>query len=165
MKLLDNQGRCVVSLESDFLTESHKVNEEIKQNGLPDDVKKMVLMYASCNEKPKSIMEKKTKPALIRQSIEPQAAEPRGIELDEESDEEEVVAQPIHIESLFLLTETTSIFAKSATLSSEICNHICPISYRSKDSFFLANRSTMVRPTFCQDFPKQTSDSSSAHTI
>ena len=30
LKLLDNEGRCTVSLESDFFNESHKVNEEAK---------------------------------------------------------------------------------------------------------------------------------------
>ena len=70
LKLLDNQGRCVVSLESDFLTESHKVDGEIKQSGLPDDVKKMVLMYASCNEKPKSIMEKLRKDGIVVETLQ-----------------------------------------------------------------------------------------------
>jgi hypothetical protein len=41
LKLLYNQGRCVVCLESDFFTGSHKVNEEIDQNGLPDGVEKI----------------------------------------------------------------------------------------------------------------------------
>ena len=41
-----------------------------KQNGLPNDVKKMVLMYASCNEKPKSIMEKLRKDGVVVETLQ-----------------------------------------------------------------------------------------------
>jgi hypothetical protein len=70
LKLLDNEGRCTVSLESDFFNQSHQVNEEVKQNGLPDDIKKMVSMYASCNEKPKSIMEKLRKEGIVVETLQ-----------------------------------------------------------------------------------------------